>query len=161
MMSATLINDRFYLEMSVTGYEFPDIVDDFEDANWLVIRVALQSVHGAWRWQVEDAGALTWELDGCIHWLWDLSHGRHVSGETYGFSEPDISFETIRGDEGDLIGLAVHLMDEFQPPTKVLVPRQNNIITLRFYTPPEVLLAFANSLAESLARFAQRGTPPT
>ncbi len=160
-MAAVLINDRFHLEMSVAGYEFPDIVDDFEDANWLVIRITLQSAHGAWRWQVEDAGALTWELDGCIYWLRELGHGRPVAGETCGFSEPDISFETIRSDEGDMIGLAVYLMDEFQPPTKVLVPRQNNVVALRFYTPPDVLLAFADGLADSLARFPRRGTPPT
>lgn len=158
-MPAALTNDRFRLEMSVAGYEFPAILDDPEDSNWLVIRVALQSVHGAWRWQVEDAGALTWELDGCIGWLFDLSEGRPVAQEFYGFSEPDILFETIRGEDGGLLGLAVQLMDEFQPPTKVLVPRQNNIVSLRFHTPPDVLRAFAEALAADLARFPQRAAP--
>lgn len=156
-MSATLTNDRFHLEMVVAGYEFPAALDDFEDANWLIIRVVLHSVHGAWRWQVEDAGALTWEMDGCIHWLQDLSAGRAVTDEAYGFSEPDIRFEALRGESGEVIGLAVRLMDEFQPPTKVLVPRENNEVTLRFHTPPDVLAAFAAALAQDLARYPQRG----
>lgn len=156
-MPPILTNDRFCLKMEVAGYEFPDIVDDFEDANWLVIRIVLQSVHGAWRWQVEDAGALTWELEGCIHWLQALSAGQAVAENSYGFSEPDIRFETIANEDGAVVGLAVNLMDEFQPPTKVLVPRENNIVTLRFYTPPDVLRDFAAGLAEGLARFPQRG----
>jgi hypothetical protein len=156
-MPATLTNDRFSLEMSVIGYEFPDILDDFEDSNWLVIRVALQSVHGAWRWQVEDAGSLTWELDGCAQWLYDLSAGHPVLTEEYGFSEPDIRFEAVRNDSGEIMSLSIHLMDEFQPPTKVLVPRQNNIATLRFYTPPEVLRVFADALSEEVAQFPKRG----
>lgn len=157
-MPATLTNDRFTLEIAVGGYEFPDVLDDFEDANWLVIRVTLQSVHGAWRWQVEDAGALTWELEGCVRWLHDLSAGQPVAEASYGFSEPDIRFESVRSEDGEVVGLAVHLMDEFQPPTKVLVPRENNVVSLRFHTPPDVLREFAARLAESLAQFPQRGT---
>lgn len=156
-MPAVLVNDRFEMTMAVAGYEFPDIHNDPDDANWLIIRVTLQSVFGAWRWQVEDAGALTWELDGCVNWLRQLSENQAVEAEQYGFSEPDISFEVIRGEDGAAIGLAVQLMDEFQPPTKVLVPRENNIVTLRFHTPPEVLREFADSLAAELTAYPQRG----
>ncbi len=158
-MPVTLLNDRFEMTMAVVGYEFPDIHDDPDDANWLIIRVVLQSIHGAWRWQVEDAGALTWELDGCVKWLLRLSGGEAVEAERYEFSEPDISFEIIRGDDSAVVGLALHLMDEFQPPTKVLVPRENNIVTLRFHTPPEALRELAESLAAELAAYPQRGSP--
>ena len=64
-MPAVLENDRFKLEIHVAGYEFENDFRDQFDANWLIFRVVLQSVHGAWRWQVEDAGALTWELADC------------------------------------------------------------------------------------------------
>jgi hypothetical protein len=156
-MPAILENDRFRLELSVAGYEFPDVLKDPYDANWLVIRAALQSVHGAWRWQVEDAGALTWELADCVAWLRALSAGQTVPVEQYGFSEPDISFEIIRQEDGRVMGLNVNLMDEFQPPTKVLVPRQGNIVSLRFHTPPEVLQALADGLEEGLTQFPLRG----
>jgi hypothetical protein len=156
-MPATLLNDRFELRMSIAGYEFPDVLDSPYDANWLVIRLTLQSVYGAWRWQVEDAGALTWELADCITWLRKLSHGEAIDTESWGFSEPDIRFEIIRSEEGGAVGLSVNLMDEFQPPTKVLVPRENNLVSLRFYTPPDVLQAFADNLAEELIHFPIRG----
>lgn len=159
-MPATLENDRFHLEIDVAGYEFAGPVKDAFDANWLIFRVTLQSMFGAWRWQVEDAGALTWELADCVDWLRALSAGKDVPVETWGFSEPDVSFEIIRGDDGTPHGLTVNLMDEFQPPTKVLVPRENNIVSLRFYTPPHVLRALADNLAESLSRFPQRGERP-
>lgn len=159
-MPATLVNDRFELYMSVAGYEFPDVVDNADDSNWLVIRLALQSVHGAWNWQVQDAGALTWELADCVDWLTQLSQAQPVAEESCGFSEPDIRFETIRNGDEQIIGLSVHLMDEFQPPTKVLVPRENNIVTLRFHTPPEVLQIFAESLSDDLTRFPVRGKRP-
>ncbi|MBZ0281136.1 MAG: hypothetical protein K8L97_10365 [Anaerolineae bacterium] len=159
-MPATLTNDRFQIEMSVAAYEFPDVTDDAYDANWLVIGIALQLVYGAWRWRVEDAGALTWELQDCIRWLERLSRGEAVESETCGFSEPDISFETIRNEDGEIIGLTMNLMDEFQPPTKVLIPRENNVVSLRFHTPPDVLRAFAESLSADLAKFPQRGLRP-
>lgn len=159
-MPAVLENDRFRLELEVAGYEFQDVLKDVYDANWLLIRAGLQSAHGAWRWQVEDAGALTWELAGCIQWLQSLGGGEQVNTERWGFSEPDISFETVRQENGQMVGLTVSLKDEFQPPTKVLVPRQGNVASLRFHTPPSVLKAFADSLAADLARFPQRGERP-
>jgi hypothetical protein len=159
-MPATLINDRFRLEMSVSGYEFPDRLENPFDANWLVIRLALHMLHGAWYWQVEDAGALTWELDDCIHWLRQLSAGQAVPNQRCGFSEPDIQFETILNDLGNAVGLTVYLKDEFQPPTKVLAPRQANVVGLRFHTPPDVLQAFADSLLADLEQFPQRGARP-
>jgi hypothetical protein len=161
-MPAKLTNDRFRMEMSVAGYEFPDVPEEkTNDANWLLLRIALRMVYGAWNWQVEDAGSLTWELQDCIDWLGKLSRGEMVSSEHCGFSEPDISFETIRDEQGGVIGLTMYLMDEFQPPTKVLVPRENNLVALRFHTPPEVLREFASQLSDELARFPQRGQRPT
>jgi hypothetical protein len=159
-MPAILVNDRFELQMTVAGYEFPDVLDNVDDANWLVIRLTLQSVYGAWNWQVQDAGALTWELADCVDWLLRLSERQPVEKESCGFSEPDIRFETIRNENGEVVGLSVQLMDEFQPPTKVLVPRENNIVNLRFHTPPDVLKAFAESLAADLTVFPVRGERP-
>jgi hypothetical protein len=159
-MPAILINDRFLLQISVGGYEFPDVIHDAHDANWLLIRLVLQSQHGAWRWQVEDAGALTWEMERCIEWLFKLSAGEAVDLEYCGFSEPDIAFEVIRNDEHEAVGLSVQLMDEFQPPTKVLVPRENNIVSLRFHTPPDALREFAENLMAELKSFPVRGARP-
>lgn len=159
-MSAVLENDRFRLEIAIAGYEFEGKFRDQLDANWLVFRVTLQSLHGAWRWQVEDAGALTWEVADCLRWLRALQMGEAVDTEAFGFSEPDVSFDLIRNEDGDVVGLAVNLMDEFQPPTKVLVPRENNIVTLRFHTPPEVLAAFVAALEQGLEAYPQRGERP-
>lgn len=158
-MPVTLTNDRFQLEMTIAGYEFPDVIDEFEDANWLNIRVSLHMVHGAWRWQVEDAGALTWEIEGCVRWLRQLAAGEAVERETWRFSEPDIALQAVRGEAGSVVALNIHLMDEFQPPTKVIIPREANIVTLRFHASSETLLDVANGLAADLAAFPQRGTP--
>jgi hypothetical protein len=160
-MGAILQNDRFDLEIHIAGYEFPGDVKDSYDANWLIFRVILQSTFGAWRWQVEDAGALTWEVADCIDWLRALADGKAVATERWDFSEPDVSFQLIRNDSGAVIGLMVNLMDEFQPPTKVLVPRENNLVSLRFHTPPDVLHALAAHLEANLSRFPQRGERPS
>jgi hypothetical protein len=159
-MGAILQNDRFELEIDVSGYEFPTNVKDAYDANWLIFRVVLQSTFGAWRWQVEDAGGLTWELADCVGWLRGLAEGTPTDAEEWAFSEPDVSFHVIRNDDGSAVGLTVNLMDEFQPPTKVLVPRENNVVSLRFHTPPDALRELANHLEASLAHFPQRGERP-
>ncbi len=159
-MPAVLENDRFVLEIEVAGYEFEENQRDVYDANWLVFRVALQSTFGAWRWQVEDAGALTWEVSDCVQWLAALRDNEPVVDDHFGFSEPDVSFDAIRDDNGQVIGLRVNLMDEFQPPTKVLVPRENNIVSLRFHTPADVLTSFGERLNANLSRYPQRGNRP-
>ncbi len=159
-MPAVLENDRFRLEISIAGYEFQDEFKDPYDANWLIFRVVLQSVFGAWRWQVEDAGALTWEVEDCVQWLRTLKAGEAVATERWTFSEPDVSFDVIRHEDGSVVGLTVHLMDEFQPPTKVLMPRENNIVSLRFHTPTHVLERLAHRLEANLSRFPQRGERP-
>lgn len=159
-MPAVLENDRFKMEIYVAGYEFEHNFRDQFDANWLIFRVALQSVYGAWRWQVEDAGALTWEVADCVAWLRALRDDQPVEAERFGFSEPDVSFDAIRNDDNKVVGLQVNLMDEFQPPTKVLVPRENNIVSLRFHTPSAILTAFADRLEANLARHPQRGERP-
>lgn len=159
-MPAILENDRFVLEIEVAGYEFDENHRDVYDANWLIFRVVLQSSFGAWRWQVEDAGALTWELGDCVEWLAALRDQQPVTDDHFGFSEPDVSFDAIRDEDGQVIGLRVNLMDEFQPPTKVLVPRENNIVSLRFHTPTDVLAAFGEGLKAQLSRYPQRGDRP-
>jgi hypothetical protein len=160
MTAAKLTNDRFRLDINIAGYEFQQDFLDQYDANWLVFRVALQSQHGAWRWQVEDAGALTWEVADCVRWLRLLEAGAATDQEHFSFSEPDVSFDVLRNDDGQVIGLGVNLMDEFQPPTKVLIPRENNVVSLRFHTPPDVLQSFADALEAALAQFPQRGERP-
>ncbi|MAS36232.1 MAG: hypothetical protein CL610_19670 [Anaerolineaceae bacterium] len=155
-MPAILENDRFKMEIDIAGYEFEGDFLDAQDANWLIFRVVLQSVHGAWRWQVEDAGALTWEVAECVHWLRALQDNAPVDDDSFGFSEPDVSFDAIRNDDGEVVGLRVNLMDEFQPPTKVLVPRENNLVSLRFHTPARTLSALADHLEANLQRYPER-----
>lgn len=159
-MAAVLTNDRFRLEISIADYEFQDGVSDPFDANWLVVRVTLTMIHGAWRWQVEDAAALTWELQECIRWLLDVSAGRATGATSFSFSEPDIRLEVLRDADNAVAGLAVHLMDEFQPPVKVLYPRENNIATLRFSASAESLQTFARALQAEGERFPPRGERP-
>src|SRR5690606_30932171 len=141
-------------------YEFEDALKDPCDANWLILRVTLQSVHGAWRRQVEHAGALTWEEEDCVNWLRALSTGESVTTDRWTLCERDVRFDVIWHDDGAVVGLTVQLRDEFQPPTKVLMPRENNIVSLRFHTPPEALEHFANRIEANLARFPQRGERP-
>jgi hypothetical protein len=42
----------------------------------------------------------------------------------------------------------------------VLVPRENNIVSLRFHTPADTLTNFADQLEAELAHYPQRGERP-
>ncbi len=95
-------------EFRVVGYQFPEIVDEDYDANWLLISIAVRSPAGSWT--KTDPCLLTWEGHFFANWLADLMAGREVEKEI-SFLDSNISFEVVGRDE-HAVRLKVTLSDE-------------------------------------------------
>ncbi len=80
--------DFFGIEIS--GYQFPAIVDDQWDSNWLIIKGQV-SLNGR-SWKFQDPCLLTWEVRRLAEWL-----RLRATGETtktnLGFVEPNLEID--------------------------------------------------------------------
>src|SRR5438105_12728293 len=96
-------------ELSLVGYQHPEISDDEYDANRLSVRVDLRTSRG-YLSQTEPA-LLTWEVGWLALWLENLA--REIrQDERQDFTEPNLSFRHV-STEGDLVALQVGLSQEF------------------------------------------------
>lgn len=61
-------------ELTITGYQFPETVDDEWDSNWLNIRIDVKSDWGTWH--ATDPSLLTDDVEGLAGWLEAVAEGR-------------------------------------------------------------------------------------
>ena len=100
--------EEFQLE--VVGYEFPGIIDDEWDSEWLIVAGKVSCARG--RWKFRDPCLLTMELEALASWLRDLRSG--VAGPELDFIEPNLRFTRVQGSEGEAISVA--FSQEASPP---------------------------------------------
>ena len=80
------------LRLCVEGYEFPEIVNDEWDSNWLM--VSGEAVIDGKHWRFRDACLRTFEMRRLATWLDQIATGREE--ETFcGFIEPNLHFEKV------------------------------------------------------------------
>lgn len=61
------------LRLYPVRYEFPAMMEDTADANWLVMQLAVVAEAGPW--EIEGAFLLTFEAEGLATWLRDVAAG--------------------------------------------------------------------------------------
>ena len=85
------------LELEIVNYQFPDIVNEEYDANWLSIYFKIDSKFG--KWQTTDACLLTWEVQEIINWLKSLANSEKVENEI-SFTEPNLTIKKFAENDG-------------------------------------------------------------
>ena len=83
--------DNQTVELKITNYQYPDIVDGDWDSNWLNIYLKVVSKVG--HWQTVDPSLTTWEVKRLIIWFDTLSNDTQPDSNEIGFTEPNLSFE--------------------------------------------------------------------
>lgn len=142
--------DETALELSVDGYQFPDIADDCWDSNWLMVSGRVRHPHGSWTFT--DPCLTTFELEQLASWLDDVAAGRPNPDLGY-FTEPNLCF-CYRQDPEPTI--EVRIAYESAPPWLVGEPRMGGA-ALEFplvMNDPRVAAAEIRSF---ISRFPVRG----
>jgi hypothetical protein len=133
------------LELTVVGYEFPQLVGVPYDSNWLIVagHVAL---HGR-EWRFRDPCLLTNEVMALADWFEARSKSPNDDGEI-GFIEPNLHFKWSQG------VLQVNLDLESRPSW---APEDNSAeFYLRFSPFPDELASAASSLRADLLQYPIR-----
>ena len=145
--------DLSEFELRVVGYQFPDIVGDEWDANWLVVEVRVAPVDER-PWRSIDPSLLTWEVERLSNWLEALASGRAVE-EGEDFVEPNLGFEVVQRDE-DIITIRVYFELESRPPWFFADAAVMDDLWIDLRVDNEDLRAAAEDLRRDLAKFPPR-----
>ncbi|HVQ58821.1 MAG TPA: hypothetical protein VMS60_07935 [Solirubrobacterales bacterium] len=98
-------------ELTVAGYQFPDLPDEGLDSNWLEINTDVVSPQGSWT--CTDPTLLTDELESLASWLESIAAAQPHEPEI-SFLEPNLCFE-LRDETGDSMTLRIWFELESRP----------------------------------------------
>jgi hypothetical protein len=100
-------------ELTILGYQFPVIVEDEWDSNWLNIRIHAQTERGGWN--ATDPSLTTADIARLADWLEAIAEGRIQKGDELDFIEPNLSFG-LHAEAGDTVTLRIWFELESRPP---------------------------------------------
>ena len=99
-------------DLSLLGYQFPNLTAEPYDSNWLQVRVAVDHPRGLWT--ATDPCLLTYEAASLADWLDAVALGTAADSELR-FLEPCLWFE-LRDGTGGAPTVRVYFQYEFRPP---------------------------------------------
>ncbi|MSQ26700.1 MAG: hypothetical protein EXR51_00965 [Dehalococcoidia bacterium] len=140
-----------FLELEIIGYEFPSIVGDRYDANWLMIRITV--VADGRSWTASHASLLTWEVHELAEWLRGVAERASDCSLDISFIEPRLAFE--REQVEDMTKFSALLNYELRPPELRGSDDFDDVI-IEFTPTPEELRRFADRLESGMQRFPIR-----
>ncbi len=141
------------LSLTVSGYQFPDNVEDPHDSNWLNVVGVVTHPRGGWAFH--DPCLLASELASLRAWFRALTLDPAAATETLHFTEPNLEFQ-IAENSGKR-AIRVHLSHESSPPWVTAASRLEGV-ELDFPLAANDLQAAETSLGEQCARFPERAT---
>ncbi|CAN5877238.1 hypothetical protein BH24DEI2_BH24DEI2_01590 [soil metagenome] len=143
--------DNTSLELTVAGYEFPNLENEPYDSDWLYITIRVTHPRGSWT--STDPSLLTDEVAPLADWLEAIADVRTVESET-GFIEPNLSFVLL---EGDVRKVRVYFELESRPSWAAAAWAGLEDLWLEFAVVPDMLRDAAASLRSQSAKFPSRG----
>jgi hypothetical protein len=144
-------------ELTLTGYQFPEFVDEEDDANWLDVRINVDLPEGSYA--ASSPCLLTGEVGWIVRWLENIARDVPQTTEIGGL-EPYLSFEHLRT-EGGMVALRIRVYTRMAPPWLRKEGRRGHVGLLDFRVPRSQVIASAESLRTQLQRFPPRGERAT
>ena len=147
-MTLTGTNGRSF-DLSVTGYQFPDVTDDDYDSNWLCVTIKLEGFGKAWT--ADSPSLMTWELRTLADWFKQILIGTESHNEIR-FIEPNLIFQLIYEKAGIFL-IRTTLSLESKPDWY----DESSFFTFDLDVDKNQIQNSINSLEYQLVRFPGRG----
>lgn len=74
------------IELNIINYQYPDLIDEPHDCNWLIVSVKVQSNFG--NWEATDPALETFDFEKMIEWFDNLSNNIEPKYDELIFTEP-------------------------------------------------------------------------
>ncbi len=146
--------DNSEFELTILGYEFPELEKEEYDSNWLVISIRVKKSEGSW--EAKHPCLLTWEVAHLSKWLRSLPNNESVESEE-DFIEPNLSFQVTKMTE-EYITLRVFFGMKFKPLGTPGDSTKMDKFWMDLTITPDDLESAADSLYSELSRFPERAT---
>ena len=142
-----------YFRLTLLGYQYPDAEGEPYDANWLLVRVDVAGLQGAW--SVTDPCLLTREAAALADWLEKVPAGH--SAPAISFLEPALLFRLGEHQNGQRF-LRIHFGSLVYPvwSSKPGLARQSSDRWLDFPLDRLDMAAAAGSLRSQLRKYPAR-----
>lgn len=137
-------------ELIVLGYQFPQIVDDEWDSNWLDIQIRVNSKKG--NWIARDPSLETIEIKLLAEWFLAISNDKKV--EEIWFTEPCLKFDLINKTE-DMVTIRIFINYEMKPE-KIKVDDEEDFF-IDYLLDKKELIQASKELKEYFKEFPVRG----
>jgi len=156
------INNQF-VELSILGYEFPEITDKADEwnRNWLFVHINVKSNEK--QWNKTHPSITTFELKRLIDWFRNISENISVKYSWIDFLEPNISFELTNNYDSNIKNIKIHLWAEFHPFVPTCANYRTDSATdavpdycIEFNATNEQLKNYANELEIELKKYPER-----
>lgn len=134
-------------QLKIVGYEFPDIKDDYDDSNWLMIQIDVTSSKNTWNATFPSLS--TFEVEQLVNWL-NSTDSIKDNPQGLGFIEPCLDFQFSTDPDGQQL-LNVFCMNEMSPNRQ-----QGNTSKIEFPVSEVNLSQAAKDLRLQLQKFPQR-----
>jgi len=138
-------------ELVVLGYEYPDVVEDRWDSNWLVVGGRASTANQSWRFSAPCL--TTFELTELADWIESLGSDPPDATDCV-FTEPNLSFSYVVTPEPVL---RVRFAHESAPPWIEDVGARAAGVTLEFPFSELNTVAIAAELRNALMEYPIRG----
>lgn len=144
-------SDQCFFELKIRDYQFPDIIGEQYDSNWLMVEIKVR--HPLGEWSAVNPSLLTSEIADLIRWIEAINTGDYSKAHLW-FIEPCLEFHLV--ESGGTSYLRVVFSYEYRPPwgSKKFVEGEAHF--LEFPLPDVDLKAAIASLHEELVKFPAR-----
>lgn len=136
-------------DLTILGYQFPELAAESYDSNWLRVRAAVRHPRGSWT--AHDPCLLTYEAARLAEWLEAVAVGAAADAEV-SFLEPSLAFALREGSQGRLV-VRAYFQFEFRPPWAVDL---HEAAVLDVPADADTLHSAASALRVQLRAFPQR-----
>ncbi|MES2240162.1 MAG: hypothetical protein V4497_07870 [Bacteroidota bacterium] len=109
--------DNQSVELKITNYQFPKIVDGDYDSNWLNIYLNVKSKVG--HWQTIDPSLTTWDMQRLINWFDNLSNNIELEYLEIVFLEPNLCFELHNSFNSQIKAIRIIFDSESKPKSAI------------------------------------------
>jgi hypothetical protein len=140
-------------ELTLSGYQFPDLVDEKHDANWLIVTMQVEVPEGTYT--ASSPCLLTWEVAWLAMWLDTVAETLPHAPEWEGL-EPKLRFQHLSS-HGESVTLRIRARGRLAP---LWTPRRAGLV-VDLTIPRVQVKAAAASLRAQLQLFPPRAGAET